>query len=263
MFLAVHNIRQAKRTQGFVHDKNNENLPLKVFTKCDKCGNPLTGYLVKKKGLYYYKCKTKGCKVNRSAKGIHELFRNVLKSFQIGKEEVDIIKVQLEEQMSVFFKSQMENSISLKAKLTETRKKLNAIEERFVIGEIDRDLYEKFRPKYQKECFEIEQELNKTGGYSSNLKKVIDFAVKICRNPFLLWDYSDLNDKRLFQNLLFPEGIYYNRELDVVRTPRINTFFSPIPEMARVLNGHKKRDSIKIDKIPSWVNPAGLEPTTS
>jgi site-specific DNA recombinase len=260
LFLAVHNIRQEKRTQGFVHDKDNENLPLKVFTKCDKCGQTMTGYLAKMKGIYYYKCRTKGCKVNRSAKGMHELFRNVLKTFQIGNEEVDIIKVQLEEQMAVFFKSQMENATSLKTKLTEIRKKLNAIEERFVIGEIDRGLYEKFRPKYEKECFEIEQELNKTGGYSSNLKKVIDFAVKICRNPFLLWDSSDLNSKRLFQNLLFPEGIYYNRELDIVRTPRINSFFSPIPELARVLDGQKKRDSIKIDKIPAWVAPPGIEP---
>jgi len=176
LFLAVHNIRQEKRSHGFVHDKDNENLPLKVFTKCDKCGQAMTGYLVRKKRIYYYKCRTKGCKVNRSAKVMHELSRNVLKSFQIGKEEIDIIKLQLEEQMVVFFKSQMENAKSLKNQLAETRKKLNAIEERFVIGEIDRSLYEKFRPKYEKECFEIEQKLNKTGGYSSNLKKVIDFA---------------------------------------------------------------------------------------
>jgi len=45
---------------------------------------------------------------------------------------------------------------------------LNAIEEQFVIGEIDRSLYEKFRLKYEKEYFEIEQELDRTGGYSSN-----------------------------------------------------------------------------------------------
>ena len=91
---------------------------------------------------------------------------------------------------------------------------------------------------------------------------MIDFAVKICRNPFLLWDFGDLNSKKVFQNLLFPEGIYYNRELDLVRTPRINTFFSPIPELARVLNGQKKEDSIKIDKIPAWVTPEGFEPST-
>ena len=61
------------------------------------------------------------------------------------------------------------------------------------------------------------QELNRAGGYSSNLKEVIDFAVKICRNPFLFWGSGDLNSKKVFQNLLFPEGIYYNREFDLVR----------------------------------------------
>jgi DNA invertase Pin-like site-specific DNA recombinase len=255
LFLQVHDIRQEKRTGGFVHDKDNANLPLKVFTKCDKCGQTMTGYLVKKKGLFYYKCRTKGCKVNRSAKQMHELFRNVLKTFQVGKEEISIIKVQLEEQMSLFFKTQMEDAKSLKIKLTSTKNKLDMIEERFVIGEIDRSLYEKFRPKYEKECFEIEKELSKVGGYSSNLKKVINFAVEICQNPFKIWESADLNGKRIFQNLLFPEGIYYNHEFDAVRTPRVNSFFAPIPEIAEVLEGHKKRDSIKIDKIPALVNP--------
>ena len=262
LFLAVHNIRQEKRNQGFVHERYNDNLPLKVFLKCDKCGTPLTGYLVKKKGLYYYKCNTKGCKINRSAKAMHEKFKAVLKAFKIEKEEFEIVKLQLEEQMAVFFKSQIEESKSLKNKLTEIKKKLETIEERFVIGEIDRGLYEKFKPKYEKECFEIEQELSKTGGYKSNLTKVVNFATKTCLNPLIMWDKLDVDGKRIFQNLLFPEGIIYNRESDSYRTTRINAFFAPIPELARVLEGHKKRDSIKIDKIPHLVNPAGLEPTT-
>ncbi len=263
LFLAVHNIRQEKRNQGFIHDKDNENLPLKIFVKCEKCGKPMTGYLVKKKGLYYYKCRTKGCKVNKGAKAMHMLFKNMLKAFQVEKEKLDIIKVQLEEQMAVFFKSQLENATAMRVKLTETREKLGAIEERFAVGKIDQSLYEKFRPKYEKECFEIEQELNRTGGYSSNLKKVINYAVKICRNPFVLWDCGDLDEKRIFQNLLFPEGIYYNQEMGIVRTTRINAFFSPIPELVRVLDGHKKRDSIKIDKIPHLVTPTGFEPISS
>jgi len=120
LFLMVHKIRQENRTQGFVQNKENENLPLKVFTKCDKCGGPLTGYLVKKKGLYYYKCNTKGCKINRSAKAMHEIFRATLQSFKIGKEEFGIVKLQLEELMGVFFKTYIEEAKLLKQKLTET-----------------------------------------------------------------------------------------------------------------------------------------------
>ena len=165
--------------------------------------------------------------------------------------------------MAVFFKNQIEEAKSLKQKLTETKKKLDTIEERFVIGEIDRSQYENFRPKYEKECFEIEQELGKTGGYKSNLEKVINFATKICLNPLVLWEKSDLEGKRIFQNLLFPEGIIYDRELDHYRTTRVNSVFSPIPQMARSLIKQKSGDSIKFDKIPAWVVPPGIEPRST
>ena len=117
LFLIVHNIRQEKRVHGFVHEKDNDNLPLKVFARCDKCGTFLTGYLVRKKGLYYYKCPTKGCNVNRSAKAMHEMFREMLKTLKIEKEEFEIVKLQIEEQMATFFQSQIEDAKCLKNKV--------------------------------------------------------------------------------------------------------------------------------------------------
>ena len=75
--------------------------------------------------------------------------------------------------------------------MAEVKNKLEAVEKGFVVGEIDRNLYDKFRPKYEKECFDIEQELNKSDGYFSNLKTVIDFAVKVYRNPLIMWDNMD------------------------------------------------------------------------
>ncbi len=175
LFLEVHNIRQENRVHGFVHEKENENLPLKRFIKCDKCGNSMTGYLVRKKSLYYYKCNTKGCKINRSAKAMHQLFTDLLKSFQVEKQEQELVKLQVEEQMTGFFKTGIENAKQLKIRLAETRKKKEAIEERFALGEIDRSIYEKFKAKFEKECFEIQQELGKTGNHLSNLKNKFFF----------------------------------------------------------------------------------------
>ena len=43
------------------HKKELEGLPLKQFIYCGQCGTSLTGFLVKKKGLNYYKCRKKGC----------------------------------------------------------------------------------------------------------------------------------------------------------------------------------------------------------
>ncbi len=261
LFLAVHNIRMGtNRRLGFVHENENQNLPLKVFIKCDKCKNTLTGYLVKKKGLYYYKCNTKGCKVNRSAKTMHQMFKELLKSFQVEKGEQELVKIQIEQQVKGFFKSKIETAKTLKVKLAEAEKKKETIEERFAIGEIERNIYEKFKGKFEKEYFEIEQELNKTDNYSSNLKKVIDFVTKTCLNPLVLWEKADLFGKSVFQKLLFPNGIIYNRELDQYRTSRINSFFSLTSEISRGLRENKKGDSIIFDKIPPLVVRRGIEP---
>jgi len=105
LFLLVNQIRQENRVHGFVKNKDDENLPLKVFTKCDKCKSSLTGYLVKKKGLYYYKCNKKGCKVNRSAKAMHQLFKKALGFLHIEKEELQIVMLQIEEQFGKFFEN--------------------------------------------------------------------------------------------------------------------------------------------------------------
>ena len=90
--------------------------------------------------------------------------------------------------------------------------------------------------------------------------KVVDFAAELCLNPLEMWGKSDLDGKRVFQNLLFPEGIIYNRESDNYRTSRVNSFFSPIPQLARDLGGNKKGDFINFDKIPVLVEEEGLEP---
>ena len=69
--------------------------------------------------------------------------------------------------------------------------------------------------------------------------------------------------KRAFQNLLFLEGIIYNWESGYYRPIWVNSFFSPIPRLAKSLGEQKSGDSIKIDKIPAWVEHSGIEPLTS
>jgi site-specific DNA recombinase len=262
LFLEVNSVREENRVHGFVMNQDNVNLPLKVFTKCDKCQQSLTGYLVKKKGLYYYKCSTKGCKVNRNAKAMHELFKNALGVLHLAKEEMDIVRVQLEEQFNNYFENRINDQIILKANLTEIKKKIEKVEERFVLEEIDKAMYTKFKSKYNKEYIEIEKELNISSISSSNLQKVIDFTIETRSKLLSMWENTNYHAKQIFQDLVFPDGISYNRELDQYRTTRINSFFSIIPEMIRVLRGKKKEDSINFNQIPSLVVPHGLEPWT-
>jgi DNA invertase Pin-like site-specific DNA recombinase len=86
IFFKVNEIHQQSPNFGVPHIKEQGELPLKVFVKCGDCGEPFTGYLMKARGLYYYKCRKTGCKCNKSAKQLHALFANELKRV-IAKEE--------------------------------------------------------------------------------------------------------------------------------------------------------------------------------
>ena len=72
-----------KRGYGEKLNKDNENPPLKQFVRSSRFKTPYTGYLVKKKGLYYYKNNRPGSKENRSAKRMHEKFLQLISQYQL------------------------------------------------------------------------------------------------------------------------------------------------------------------------------------
>ena len=127
----------------------NENLPLKQFIYCDSCKLPLTGYLVKKKGLYYYKCRTKGCSCNKSAKALHTTFTEDLKTYQLDPKYKDIVKEVMTYTYDNITKELRTQKKSIKKTITELNTKIDSIEERYALGELDSTIYKKFKDKYE------------------------------------------------------------------------------------------------------------------
>jgi site-specific DNA recombinase len=96
-FFKIHNLRVESTRFGISHKKENDDLPLKIFLKCDDCKQTMTGYIVKKKNLFYYKCRSKGCNCNKSAKDMHSYFTNELKTFAVNDIYADAITHELEQ----------------------------------------------------------------------------------------------------------------------------------------------------------------------
>ena len=260
-FLKVHE-NLSVRPSGYQIVKSQDELPLKQFVKCESCGESYTGYLVKKKNLYYYKCNTKGCKKNRSQKILHAKFEELIESFQINQDLKGLFVQMMEYTISKHVKNQPDNSQALKMELSSQKSKLNSIEERFVIGEINKDLYLKYRLKYQVKIDSISKEISNTKFSLSNLDKVIDKSIKIASDLPSLWRKGDYLEKRKLQYLLFPEGIRYSREKDNYRTFFINPIFELIHCISEVYEDKKSGNNIDFDEISTLVVPHGLEPWT-
>ena len=262
IFLKANNIVAETRTQPVSHKAEDENLPLKRFSRCSECGTPLTGFIVRKKNLWYYKCRTVGCKTSKSAKQLHEYFKTLVSEYEINVEQTELIKIGIEVMYSALFEEQQENKKLYTAKISELKKKIETAEEKLVTGVIDRPMFDKFQAKFTAEMMDIENLMAKIKKGSSNLEKCLKLIVKYCQKPRLWWENASIGQRMIFQNILFPEGIIYDRKNERFQTPRINSYFQPIPRLSNFFEGKKNGDSIDFDTIPARVTSSGVKPET-
>lgn len=235
-------------------------IPLKNFLKCADCGSSFCGYMVRKKNLWYYKCNLTGCKCNKSAKMLHELFEKELAKYSLDKKYIEPVKDNFLKYFNSVSAGTEENLTILKGRLTEVSKKIEAIEERFAIGEIDRELYDKFIGNFRRERLAISTEIsnNELGG--SNLEKRVEKYCKILTNLPLLWASNGYRGKLELQELLFPQGILYDRKNNSFRTPEINEVAFVMSQISRDTDPKQKADSSHFNYLSASVPGAGLEP---
>ena len=249
-----------KNAYGYKHLDKNENIPLRNFVRCADCETPWVGYIVKKKGLYYYKCNKIGCRCNRSAKLIHQSFEKFLRTYQIDQRFIDPIKDQLLYTYQSFTSTDKEGLRALKQNLSEIETKIEKIEERFAFGDIDRDVFEKVGGKLKEEKKKIEAQLEGPKNKLSNPSEFIVKALKICSNLSNLLVSADYDGKRNLQEILFPGGIMYDKKIDDYRTINVNV----IIELTRLFSNNSEHEKSGQSKnfldLSASVPKAGIEP---
>lgn len=265
VFNKVNEILNGKSStrKGIKNTKNSNNTPLKGFVKCDECGGNITGYLASKNKKYYYKCNTKGCKNNQNAEQMHESFKEILGYFQIDKKYIEPLKYKLKEDFLELSKETLLKKQALTSKLRATDNKLEMLEEKFIFNSINEDIYHKHLSKLSNEKNEILKELEKPEIKLSNLDKFIDFSTKISTNLLNVWNKQNYEQRVNIQNLVFPEGIRYNRKKQHYRTQRINSMFSLNNLFSETYKDKKQKGQLIFDKLSLKVNPEGFEPPTS
>ena len=261
LFLRVNEI-QNENHHHYKHEKESEPHPLRRFVRCDECGSSFCGYVVKKKGLHYYKCTKKGCCCNRRADRMHELFLEFLEHYSIDERLIVPFHDQLKETFFKLHEDNLEQERALINLVKEISKKVETLEERYALGAIDREMYDKFIVKYQAELAEKQGELRRISFDFSNLSKVLDTALNIASNIHNIWKLGTYAVKEKLQYLLFPEGIRYDRKNHVFRTGKINSIFNEIAWLSDALKNEKEKGAGCISSSPILVIPEGFEPST-
>jgi DNA invertase Pin-like site-specific DNA recombinase len=225
IFLTVNNLLQAKKL-GLQTKKESATIALKRFMKCESCHQPMRGYVVSKWGVAYYKCNTPGCKCNRNADDVNVKFLNLLADFTVNTEYKELIKYEVTSTFKQMNSSIEENQFATKVKITDLNKRIERLEERYVLEEITGELYAKFKAKFEKERDDLEGEIHKTAIEMSKLDGFLDYTLNIAAHLPKMWEQGNYMQRQLLQYMVFPEGITYNRQEDECRSGRVNSFMA-------------------------------------
>lgn len=250
VFFKIHNLRIASTKYGVPHKKENEAVPLKVFLKCSDCGEPLTGYVVKKKNLYYYKCRKKGCKCNKSAKDMHNFFTDKLSELEVKPEFLQGIAFELEHAYYSQNKDNSEKEIALNKRLSELKAEMDRLDEKhYIKEELNKEKYDRLMLKLMEEEKDIYKNLEECTVSISNLSDKIIEAGELCSKLPILWGKNELTEKEMLQKLVYPEGLSYDKKKQAFRTTKTNEAFSQIArlsgDLAKMTKGLNTSKSVK------------------
>ena len=228
-FLKANEVLQLAPTNGIPKVYRHEQVPLKVFAKDERSGFPFSGYATK--DVWYYKTKNSPIPVNINAAIINRSFSSFLTQFEYNKKEKDALRKQLVQKLRIKLSNLTQEIKLTKKNISEKNNLLEKLEMKFLKDEISMEIYEKHASKIKSEITNLTKELQQGQIYGSNLEKVVEKCLEIAQNISHTWVTASFDNKQRLQQLVFPEGILYNKEKNRVRTLKVNSLFGSIPTL--------------------------------
>lgn len=172
---------------------------------------------------------TKGCSLNVKKLEIESKFYNNLLSFQPNTEILDLFEAIVldiwKEKQSEQFKTA--RRIEQELKILKERK--DRIDELMIKGTFDEETYKQKSEELRNEILVKQVELNENKIELNDIKGYLNYCKYFLSNLAKLWANSNVNVKQQFQNLIFPEKIYF--ENGTFRTTATTSIFKQLEQL--------------------------------
>ena len=222
---ATFNKIQGITNAGYEHQEETELFPLKRHIRCSDCGGYLTGYTVKSRGKDYYKCNKKGCKSNQSTERLHQLYSALLNTYSIPKALVPILTKVLHKVFREYNQERSDTRTLLLKNKSVIERRLLALKIRLGLGEIDKDIFNATAAHLNDQLTQIHKALQEAERDLSNEKKYIADVIAMSCKLGTLWQVGDFRTRQKLQNLVYPDGILFDKHLGCYRTENENEVF--------------------------------------
>lgn len=269
-FYKVNNIVLKTHSRGYERKTEKNYAPLLGSLKCPVCGHNLTAALSTKmrkkygKEVGYYVCSHKNCKCNVSTKKANANFENWLDGVALPDTLVDALEKQLKKAFPILNKENSDEVAAIKSNLKNKESEIERVEFNIATASSPKiqNICEKQLLKLEAERDIIKKELDEKNKEILNLNNYISYGIGLRDNMLKLWKLSNLSQKKHIQDLVFPNGLVWNKEADDIEPLSRNQFFFQYP-VSDVLEGIKeKRQTVNFDNLSHFAPELGLEPRT-
>lgn len=241
---------------------NNDLLPLRGFLKCPKCGRNLTGSPSRSHtgALYYYYHCNRRCKCNISfrADKANRIFSDELKKIQPSEEALTLFRAVLMDQLENGISERARTLKTLKQRLKHIENNLESLTEKFIENMIAAEVYQEYKLKYEKQKYDIMNEMDGMSSMDDDLRKQIEYLVFFLQNLDHTFENASVDIKQKLLSSILAEKLVFDGE-----KYRTLVFKEVLSLIARNNGSFQKLEKIKgrtNNQFSRKVAPPGLEP---
>jgi len=223
-----------------------EQLPLKKHLICSNCNQKLTGYSASnRKNLFYYKCRTNGCKLNIRSETVHDSYYEFLKKFSFNKNHLPQLRKMLDEVFKMVNKSNKKLQKEIKTRITklEEERKL-AIRNYNTDTETNGVLLELIE-FCDNDLDDLREQLSQIKVGVKEIRNNILEALNFINELPVIWSSCDYVFKLKLQELVFPDGIWFDKSSNKLTPLKINPIFGLIGVFQTKVDDYRKIDDFQ------------------
>ncbi len=269
-FFKVNNITMKTHSRGYETKTDKEYAPLLGSIRCPVCGHNLTASVsTKLRKLYgrevgYYVCCRKNCKCNVSAKKANADFEQWLDGVSLPEGMVEMLEAQLRKAFPILNRDGHDEVAAIKANLTKKENEIERVEFNFATAATlkAQEVCLRQLEKLEAERAAIKAQLDEKDREILNLGNYIKLGLELRRNILKLWQLSSLSQKRHIQNLVFPDGLVWDKKNDHIEPLSRNGFMFVYDLKSRGYMDKEKGQTLISEDLSGLAPLLGLEPRT-
>lgn len=259
LFYAVQDVLDGRKKVMRPKMAVDDNLPLRGFLLCPKCGRMLTGSASKGRTQYYhyYHCSS-DCGIRYKAPEINAKMVEEIRKYVQPLPRLQLFKEVIVSVYKAKTHAQHNEVQQLKMQLEESNKRLSKARELLLCGDIEAADYRTIKAESEERINRLEAKLTASVTDVTNIEPLWDKAISSISQLDVLYEKGTVTQKRKIIGSMFPEKLTFDGFQH--RTTRINEALNLMLLINSKIQSKKNGTNPSFLDLSHQVIPTGLEP---